>query len=237
MTDLDSPIDRDERSDPATPRGPDALSRVLVLLLKGAVSRGDDARVWGDLVQLQTRVRDFVSVLGLELVIDDSEGYAFVRSVDRQDDDAKAGEVAVKPLPRLVARRQLSFPVSLLLALLRRSLVEFDARGGDTRLVLGRDQIIELVRVFLPDRSDEARLFAQIDAHIAKVIEMGFLKRLGGATSANSPSFEVQRILKAFVDAQWLTELDARLAVYRDALERDTAEATDRPKRKATDAG
>lgn len=75
-------------SDPIQQRSasPDALSRVLVFLLKGAVSRGDDARVWGDLVQLQARVCDFVSVLGLGLVIDDSEGYAFVtRSHDLAD--------------------------------------------------------------------------------------------------------------------------------------------------------
>jgi hypothetical protein len=30
--------------------------------------------------------------------------------------------------------------------------------------------------------------------------------------------FEVQRILKAFVDAQWLGEFDARLAAYRAQL-------------------
>ena len=30
--------------------------------------------------------------------------------------------------------------------------------------------------------------------------------------------FEVQRILKAFVDAQWLAEFDARLAAYRAQL-------------------
>jgi hypothetical protein len=31
--------------------------------------------------------------------------------------------------------------------------------------------------------------------------------------------FEVQRILKAFVDAQWLAEFDGRLAAYRAQLE------------------
>ncbi|MCL2635709.1 MAG: DUF4194 domain-containing protein, partial [Betaproteobacteria bacterium] len=31
-------------------------------------------------------------------------------------------------------------------------------------------------------------------------------------------SFEVRRILKAFVDARWLGELDERLAAYQSAL-------------------
>lgn len=42
------------------------------------------------------------------------------------------------------ARRPLSFAVSLLLALLRKKLAEFDAAGGDTRLILSREQVIEL---------------------------------------------------------------------------------------------
>jgi hypothetical protein len=39
---------------------------------------------------------------------------------------------------------------------------------------------------------------------------MGFLRRLRG----KDDQFEVRRILKAFVDAQWLGEFDRRLADY-----------------------
>ena len=66
-----------------------------------------------------------------------AEGYAFLRSRLPDGDDTGA------QLPRLVARRPLSFPVSLLLALLRKKLAEFDAGGGQeaggVRLVLTRD--------------------------------------------------------------------------------------------------
>jgi hypothetical protein len=37
----------------------------------------------------------------------------------------------------------------------------------------------------------------------------------------------VRRILKAFVDAQWLAEFDARLEVYRTARSTAPAESTD----------
>jgi hypothetical protein len=109
----------------------------------------------------------------------------------------------------------------LLLALLRRKLAEFDAGGGDTRLVLGRDDIVELVRVFLPDGPNEAKLIDQIESTINKVVELGFLHKLkpAAAGAATGPaSYEVRRILKAFVDAQWLAEFDARLAVYQTQL-------------------
>ena len=114
-------------------------------------------RHWARCCSCKRRVRDYVAVLGLELVLDEAEGYAFLRSRPEPDDDDAAPR-----LPRLVARRPLSFPVSLLLALLRKKLAEFDAGGGDTRLMLSRDEVVELVRVFLPEGSNEARLIDQV---------------------------------------------------------------------------
>ena len=123
-------------------------------------------------------------------------------------------------LPRLVPRRPLSFPVSLILALLRKKLAEFDASGGDTRLVLTRDEMIELVRVFLPESSNEIKLIDQIETHLNRIVELGFLRRLKTSGSTRTPAavFEVRRILKAFVDAQWLAEFDGRLAGYQAQL-------------------
>lgn len=191
------------------------LSVLAISLLKGAIYRDGDERLWGSLLDLQSPVRDFVAVLGLELVVDEAEGYAFLKSRPEPAD----GDAA-RPLPRLVARRPLSFPVSLLLALLRKKLAEFDAGGGDTRLVLSRDDVVELLRVFLPDSSNEAKLIDQIDTHINKVVELGFLRRLKppAGTPAGPAGYEVRRILKAYVDAQLLADFDARLAAYQGQL-------------------
>jgi len=201
-------------STPASAPGPD-LSSLLIGLLKGVQYREQDERQWAALLNLQARVRDYVAVLNLGLVLDEAEGYAFLRSRPEPAEDDPSPR-----LPRLVARRPLSFPVSLLLALLRKKLAEFDAGGGDTRLVLSRDEIVELVRVFLPDGPNEAKLIDQIETTIHKVVELGFLHKLkpAGTGLAGQASFEVRRILKAFVDAQWLAEFDARLALYQSAL-------------------
>jgi hypothetical protein len=197
-----------------TTSSPD-LSVLLIGLLKGVQYREQDERQWAALLNLQARVRDYVAVLNLDLVLDEAEGYAFLKSRPERADDDPA-----RQLPRLIARRPLSFPVSLLLALLRKKLAEFDAGGGDTRLVLSRDEIVELMRVFLPDGPNEARLIDQIETTINKVVELGFLHKLKPASggTAGPASFDVRRILKAFVDAQWLAEFDARLAVYQSAL-------------------
>jgi hypothetical protein len=197
--------------DPESTPGAD-LSALVVPLLKGVTYRADDAAHWHALLQLQGRVRDHVAVLGLELTLDEAEGYAFLRSRPEPADDVNP---AAPKLPRLVARRPLSFPVSLLLALLRKKLAEFDAAGADTRLILSREQVVEMLRVFMPEGSNQTRLIDQVDAQLNRVADLGFVRRLRG----QEQMFEVQRILKAFVDAQWLAEFDARLAAYRAQLE------------------
>jgi Domain of unknown function (DUF4194) len=194
--------------EPVTPPPALELSALVVPLLKGVVYRDNDAALWSALLNLQARVRDHVGVLGLDLTLDESEGYAFLRSRPDPEDPS-----VPKP-PRLVARRPLSFPVSLLLALLRKKLAEFDAAGSDTRLILSRDEVAELIRVFLPEGSNEARLIDQVDTHLNRVAELGFVRRLRG----QEHMIEVQRILKAFVDAQWLAQFDERLAAYRAQL-------------------
>lgn len=198
----------------ALPQVPE-LAQLLVHLLKGVLYREDDEQLWASLLRLQARVREQAALLLLELLLDEAEGYAFLKS--RPDPDESEG---ARGLPRLVARRALSYPVSLMLALLRKRMTEFDAGGGDTRLVLSRNEIVELIRVFLPDGTNEARLIDQVDSTIAKVVDLGFLRRLKPAAGSaqDAEHYEVRRILKAFVDAQWLADFDARLEVYRTAL-------------------
>jgi len=202
-------------SPPAAPPAVPELSQLMVQLLKGVLYREDDERLWASLLRLQARVREQAAVLLLDLVLDEAEGHAFLKS--RPDPDEADG---APRLPRLVARRPLSYPVSLMLALLRKRLAEFDAGGGDTRLVLTREDIAELMRVFLPEGTNEARLVDQVDATISKVVELGFLRRLKPAAGSapDRGHYEVRRILKAFVDAQWLADFDAWLETYRTAL-------------------
>jgi hypothetical protein len=195
---------------PQVSERPSDLSLVLIQLFKGPLYRDTHEKLWDPLLKLRAPVSDHVAVLGLQVEIDESEGYAFLRTRPVADDTAE--------MPRLVARRTLSFHVSVLLALLRKRLAEFDASSADARLVLGRDQIIEMMRLFLPESSNDARLVDNIDAHINKIVELGFVRRLRG----DAEQFEVRRILKAFVDGQWLNEFDARLDDYLVELGRTT---------------
>lgn len=181
-----------------------SFSLVTIALLKGVTYAESDPALWQSLLDLQARVREYVAMIGLELVLDEAEGYAYLRQ--------RAAVEGEQELPRLVPRRQLSYPVSLLLVLLRKKLAELDARAGETRLIVTSDDIADLIRLFFADSTNEARFRDRIDQHVNRIVEMGFLRRLRG----RDDTFEVRRLLKTFVDAQWMSDFDRRLAEYRE---------------------
>lgn len=192
-------------SDPTQGRQSETLPQlgpVVVKLMKGVVYRDDHEAVWQDLVLLESRVSDYVRVIGLDFVMDETEGYAYLHQAGPEHGGVK--------LPRLMQRRPLGYPVSLLCVLLRKKLVEADVSGEQIRLILTRDQMAEMMRIFLKDKPNEAKLMDRIDTHINKVVALGFLRRF----SKDAQTFEVRRILKALVDADWLARLDEKLEEY-----------------------
>ncbi|SHH95709.1 DUF4194 domain-containing protein [Desulfosporosinus lacus] len=180
-----------------------ALSRTVVALFKNVVFKETDQEYWEVIQTQKNKIEDYVGKIGLTLIVDELDGYGYLKQRSYGE-----GEEAI---PRLVPRHRLSYPVSLLLVLLRKQLVEFDSTTGDQRLIITRQQIAERLSLFLKDTTNEAKLMADIDKHIDRVEKMGFLHRLRG----NEERFEVQRILRNFVTGEWLSHFNERLEEYR----------------------
>src|SRR5262249_30564324 len=181
----------------------DALSVVVVSLMKGIADRESDPVLWQSLIGVQARGRDYVACLGLGLGLDDAEGFAYLGQ--------GAAVEGVPELPRLVPRRQLGYQVSLMLVLLRKKLAEFDATSGEQRLILGRNDIVEMMRLFFAETANQVRLNDRIGASINHVVDMGFLRSL----PATNDSFAVRRILQAFGGAQRLADFSLRFEAYQ----------------------
>lgn len=179
-----------------------AIGSAIIRLMQGVIYRELDEDTWLSLDRSGAGVRDHFATIGVEVVVDAAEGYAYLRT--RPDDEDE------EPLPRLVRRRTLTYDVSLLLVLLRKRLLEFETSGSEGRLVLTREQILEMLRVFQADSSNEARIVDHAERTIAKAVELGFLRPLRG----QSEHWEVRRILKAYVDAQTLSDFAGRLKQY-----------------------
>lgn len=179
-----------------------AVATAIIELMRGVVYRETSEDSWAALGRHGAAVRDHFGTIGVDVVLDDTEGYAYLRSHDDGED--------AEPLPRLVHRRSLTYHVSLLLVLLRKRLVEFETSGSEGKLVLSRDQIVEMLRVFLADSTNEARVVDRVDTTLKQAADLGFLRQLRG----QADQWEVRRILKAYVDAQTLADYAGKLQEY-----------------------
>lgn len=193
------------------------LSYLVIPLLKGILYRDEQEKLWYSLVKQQLKVQGYVAVLGLELVLDENEGFAWLRQLE-SDDDSQA------KLPCLVSSFPLSYPLSVLLVVLRKRLLEFNAQSSDTRLILNFQDIAELMQAYLPTGSNEAKWRDQLSGQIQKACKIGFLKKLKKSQLLKDEeieNYEVRRIIVAFIDSQWLGEFEKRLAEYRSYSEEE----------------
>ena len=121
-------------------------------------------------------------------------------------------------LPRLIQQRELSFELSVLLALFRKQLAEHDRSSADLRLVLDERDILQMMKIFLPDTNNEVAQKKEVGGLIEKAIDIGILRRM----SHDPRKLEVLRILAALFDASRLNELDQRLEEYKDYAQQPT---------------
>jgi hypothetical protein len=179
----------------------------LIALLKGIVY-DHQREVWENLLQYEHDIKKYFLPLGLDLYIDKSEGFGFLRQIDWSEEE--------NPLPKLAEKRPLNFLNSLLCIMLRKYLLERDAQGGSIRTTITEQEIINRIKVFLPVSSDEAKQQEKIITAINKIVEIGFLRKL------SEQEYEIHRIIKGFVNADVIDEALKRLQQY--ASERKTTD-------------
>ena len=169
-------------------------------LLREPIYR-EDGELWATVHGPQRpEIAHYFRQIGQELVVDESEGYAFIRQLEAESDER---------IPRLIQRRPLSYLATLLLAALREEFLRFDSASDDsTRLVKTRDELRNLVADFLPETTNQVRDAAKVDAAIARLMELGFVRQLG---AAERDTFEVMRIVKARLAPADLVAIKERL--------------------------
>lgn len=185
-------------------------SNVLIALLKGIVYSHQE-EVWNALIlpENERDVRNYFADIHLDVIIDKSEGYAYLKQQQpessEETDDAKPEDA-----PKLIRKRQLTFHVSLLCILLRKYLIENDQEGESTKAILSREEIENQMKLYLKESSNEAVIHKQIDNAIRKVEDEGFLRRM----KTEQEQYEVNRIIKAFVNADQIRDLLERYKEY-----------------------
>lgn len=177
------------------------LSFILVRLLREPIYR-EEEDAWDVLRAQQEKVRHYFHQIGQELVMDEAEGYAFLRQLEVEGMDR---------IPRLNRRMPLTYQATLLLVCLREEFCRFDTTSPDaSRLVKTRGELQDLVSAFLPESTNQVRDLGKVDTAIQRLKELGFLTQINDEPE----EFEVMRIVKAKLGPNELDAIKRRLKEY-----------------------
>ena len=173
-----------------------------VRLLQGVIEV-DDGRVWNLMISNVSHLEDYFARLGLRLVVDESEGLAYLRQL--ADDEIPEGYDA---LPKLFRATRLSYGQTLLCVLLRDALRRFeDEETRNERCVINEMELLDQWKAFFPQQGDDVKQRRELQVALRKLEELGFVKSFG----KESAGWEVRRILKARLTAEELDHFHRRL--------------------------
>jgi hypothetical protein len=177
-------------------------SIAAVRLLQGVVD-ADEPHVWEIVLSSRAQLAAYFARLGLLLVVDEPEGLAYLRQL--REDELPDG---YDHLPRLFRRTRLGYDETVLCVLLREQLRRFEEEDlHNDRCVIEETALFERWRMFSAAQHDEVRARRDLGSALAKLEELGFVRRL----AQESGAWEIRRILKARLPVAELEALKARM--------------------------
>lgn len=182
-------------------------SKAIVKLLKSPIER--NSNLWNDVVNYQVEIQDFISQVGLELIVKKDEGFAFVK----QFEDSEGNTLG------LITRRQIGFETSIVIVVLRQSLEEFDSNPTQFQVAekfITDSEIKEEVELFLPEKFNRVKLMKEFDSYIKRIVELGYLKEV--SKKDNETKYQIHRIIKEKVTLDILQEFKTKLQEYVESI-------------------
>ena len=178
-------------------------SKAVVRLLKGVVEKSDTT--WNELLTYQTEIQNYISIIGLELILKKDEGFAFIKQTTIED---------TKTI-NLVSRRQYGFELSVMLVVLRQMLEDFDSNptlSQATDKYVTAFEIKEETEMFLPSTYNKAKFEKELDNNIERLVDFGFL--IAPKSNDGETRYKIHRIIKEKVTLDDLLDFKKQLNDY-----------------------
>ena len=183
-------------------------SKAVIKLLKGVVENNDV--VWNDLLTYQADIQNYISTMGVELIVKKDEGFAFIKQTILDDDKTI----------NLVSRRQYGFEVSVMLVVLRHMLEDFDSNptlSQETDKYVTAEDIKEETEMFLPASYNKVKFEKELYNNIDKIVDFGFL--VAPKNKEGEKRYRIHRIIKEKVTLDDLLDFKKQLNDYDTADE------------------
>ncbi|HVU97199.1 MAG TPA: DUF4194 domain-containing protein [Puia sp.] len=178
---------------------------VLIKLLKGPVEYLEKT-TWHQLLTYQNELTRFLQGLGLVLVLEKEDGYAFLEQIKLDEEENVAG---------WVRRVALGYEESVLLVLLRDMMAEFEVGEVSSReLIKKRREIKEYAELFFKENPSRVKFIRDLDRLIDRAEEMDFLEKVENNDLPDEQKFRIKKIIKARVDNEILETFKQQLTQY-----------------------
>jgi hypothetical protein len=196
--------------EPKIPRAP--FAAVAIKLLQGPIY-ADDKNIWRELLGWQTAIQDYFGKIGMELIINEGDGFARVMQPEIDENDEN-------PLPRLMKKQAISYEATLLSVILREGLEEFDIKSEGTKYFLTQKEIKERIELFYKEQTNKSKLWKELSKPITSLINVGILKlNREDAANKDNNQYEIKRIIKAFISNDKLEEIRNKLNGYVNSIQ------------------
>ena len=175
---------------------------VFIKLLKGPVEYLEKT-AWEQLLQYQAEMTRFLHQMGLVLVLEKEDGYAYLEQARLDEEENVIG---------WVRRIQLGYEESILLVLLRDMMAEYEVGEASTReLIKKRREIKEYAELFFKENPSRVKFIRDLDRLIDRVEELDFLEKVENNDIPDEQKFRIKKIIKARVDNELLENFKQQL--------------------------
>jgi hypothetical protein len=185
---------------------PTEYALALKCLIKGAAYR-EDTSAWNQIITYTGAIRGFFEKLGLDVLVDEQEGFAFLKSLPT--DEGK------EPVGGLIVRRALSRNATALCAILREELHTWErSEREDQACVLTRKQIREKMLPYTRLPEDDSKFHGLVDTAIGQACDSQLLRQVNsekGNDRRDEQQFQIQRIIKARLTIEDLNQIKNKL--------------------------
>ncbi len=183
------------------------FAAAIIKLLQGPVYV-DDKNIWRELTQWPSAIQEYFGKIGMELVINEQDGFARVLQPETEEHDDN-------PLPRLMKKQTLNYEATLLAVILREGLEEFDIKSDGNKFYLTQKEIKERIELFYKEQTNKSKLWKDLSKPITSLLNVGILKlNREDAANKDNNKYEVKRITKAFISNEKLEEIKNKLNNY-----------------------
>jgi len=149
-------------------------SKAIIKLLKSSPVE-KDSPIWDAVKTYQGEIQDYLSQIGLELIVKKDEGFAYVTQFEDSEGNTQG----------LVTRRQIGFETSVVLVVLRQSLEEFDSSPTSYQAqekFITDTEIREELELFLQEGYNRLKFRKELDKYIKNAVDLGYLKEVSVET-------------------------------------------------------